>query len=64
MDVFALNDDVAEIDADAEIEPRSGGASAFRFAFSCWISTAQRNASITLWNSTSMPSPIVLTSRP
>jgi hypothetical protein len=37
---------------------------ALRSGIACWTSTAQRIASTTLANSTSMPSPVVLTMRP
>ena len=43
---------------------RSAGTSALRSAMPRWISTAQRTASTTLTNSTSIPSPVVLTMRP
>ena len=43
---------------------RSSGTSALRSAIAAWISTAQRTASTTLANSTSRPSPVVLTMRP
>ena len=59
-DVVVLDDHVAEIDADAELDPRAGGTSALRRAMRRWISTAHCTASATLWNSTSMPSPVVL----
>src|SRR6516225_4665936 len=42
---------------------RSGGAAELRSAMSVWIAAAQRNASTVLANSTSMPSPVVLTTR-
>jgi hypothetical protein len=43
---------------------RSSSISASRSIIARWISTAQRTASTTLWNSTSIPSPAVLTMRP
>ena len=43
---------------------RSGGTPAFRSAIPRCTSTAQRTASTTLGNSTSSPSPVVLTMRP
>ena len=42
----------------------SGGTAVFCSAMPRWISTAQRAASTALANSTSMPSPVVLTMRP
>ena len=63
-DVVAVDDDVADIDADAELDPVSCGTSAFCAAMPRWTSTAQRTASTALANSTSMPSPVVLTMRP
>jgi hypothetical protein len=40
------------------------GMAALRSAMPRWISTAQRTASMTLANSTRIPSPVVLTTRP
>ena len=42
----------------------SSETSALRSTISRWVSTAQRTVSTTLGNSTSMPSPVVLTMRP
>jgi hypothetical protein len=42
----------------------SAGTAAFRSVIAACTSVAQRNASTTLANSTSMPSPVVLTIRP
>ena len=63
-DVVAVDDDVAEIDADAELDALSAGTPALRSAMPRCTSTAQRTASTTLANSTSRPSPVVLTMRP
>ena len=38
--------------------------SRLRRAMRSWKSTAQRNASVTLWNSINIPSPVVLMMRP
>ena len=43
---------------------RAGGTSALRLAIRRWISAAHWTASVTLANSTSMPSPVVLMIRP
>jgi hypothetical protein len=43
---------------------RSGGSEAPLSAIAAWTSAAQRSASTTLANSTSKPSPVVLTMRP
>ena len=43
---------------------RAGATSALRRAMRSWTSTAHWTASVTLWNSTSMPSPVVLMIRP
>ena len=62
---LVVDDDVADIDADAELRSRSlGGTPALRSAIARCTSTAQRTASTTLANSTSTPSPVVLTMRP
>ena len=64
IDVVPSTSDVAEIDADAEFDALVLGQPALRSAMPRWISTAQRTASTTLANSTSRPSPVVLTMRP
>ena len=62
---LAFDHDIAEIDADAKLDPAvSAARSALRSAMPRWTSTAQRTASTTLRNSTSTPSPVVLTMRP
>jgi hypothetical protein len=61
--VPAVNDDVAEVDADAKLDRRPAGTAALRTAISRCTSTAQRTASTTLANSTRIPSPVVLTMR-
>jgi hypothetical protein len=58
--VVLVDDDVAEIDADAELD---AGTLSLRNAISRCSSTAQRTASTTLANSTKSPSPVVLTMR-
>ena len=63
-DVAVLDDDVAQVDADAELDAPVLGTPAFRSAIPRCTSTAQRTASTTLANSTSSPSPVVLTMRP
>ena len=63
-DVVAVDDDVADIDADAELDALVGGTPALRSAMPRCTSTAQRTASTTLANSSSRPSPVVLTMRP
>ena len=63
-DVVVVDDDVADVDADAEFDPIRCGTSALRSAMPRWTSIAQRTASTALANSTSMPSPVVLTMRP
>ena len=60
----ALLDHIAEMDADAEFDARSGGSPALRSAMPLWTSMAQRTASTTLRNSMRMPSPVRLTTRP
>ena len=62
--VVALDDDVAEIDADAELDALGWRKSLLRSAMPRWTVAAQRRASTTLANSTSAPSPISLTMRP
>jgi adenylate cyclase len=53
------------IDPDArDLVMRGSGTSALRSTIARWISTAHRTASTTLENSTSIPSPVVLTMRP
>ena len=64
-DVAVLDDDVAEIDADAKFDaPLCRGRRRCARAIPRCTSTAQRTASTTLANSTSSPSPVVLTMRP
>jgi hypothetical protein len=63
-DIVALDNDVAEIDADAELNALVRRNSLLREAISCCTSIAQRTASTTLANSTRIPSPVVLTMRP
>ena len=62
IDVAVLDDDVAEIDADAKHDaPVVLGTPALRSAMPRCHSIAQRTASTTLVNSTRMPSPVVFT---
>ena len=63
-DVVPVDDDVAEIDADAKLDPRSTGTLGIALGHRRCTSTAQRTASTTLANSTNSPSPVVLTMRP
>ena len=64
-DVVVLDDDIAEIDADAQFDAIVRRRSAHCARPSrCCTAIAQRNASTTLANSTSNPSPVVLTMRP
>ncbi len=64
-DVVALDDDVAEVDADAEGDaPILGYPGCACSAIAVCTSTAQRTALTTLGNSSSRPSPVVLTMRP
>ena len=65
VDVVAIDDDVAEIDADPERDPRVlGEGLTLASAIARWISTAHATASTTLANSTSAPSPMSFTMRP
>ena len=64
VDVVAICYDVVEIKPDAEPNALFLGLAAFRSTIARCTSTAQRTASTTLPNSTSMPSPVVLTMRP
>ena len=64
VDVVAIDDDVAEIDADPERDPRVLGKGSRWLAIERWISTAHATASTTLANSTSAPSPMSFTMRP
>ena len=63
-DVVVLDDDVAEIDADAEFDAPVLGDVVVAVGMPRWISTAHSTALTTLANSTSMPSPVSLTMRP
>ena len=55
-DVVAVDDHVAEIDADAELDALAlCRMPALRSAMPCWTSTAQRTASTTLANSDQQP---------
>jgi hypothetical protein len=63
-DVVVVENDIAEIDANAESMRRSGCTPVLRAAISRCTSTARRTASTTLANSPSRPSPVVLTMRP
>ena len=63
--IVVVDDDVADVNADAKFDPGIlRQTSAFCAAMPRWTSTAQRAASTALANSTSMPSPVVLTMRP
>ena len=64
-DIVVIKDDIADVNADAKLDPllrRDIGCSCP--AIARWISTAQRDPSTTLANSASNPSPVVLTIRP
>jgi hypothetical protein len=63
-DVVALNDDVPEIDPDRKRMRWASSHRASRSIMPRCTSTAQRTASTTRLNSTSMPSSVVLTMRP
>jgi len=63
-DVAILDDDVALMNADAELEAVVCRRAALTGASAVCSSLAQRTASTTLANSTSRPSPVVLTMRP
>ena len=64
-DVVTVDHDVADMDADAELDALVRVRSPIlRSAMPRCTSTAQRTASTTLSNSTSRPSPVVLTRRP
>ena len=58
------DDDLADVDADAILDPFRRGRPSLKAAIRRCISLAQRTASMTLANSISSPSPVVLTSRP
>jgi hypothetical protein len=57
IEVVALDDHIAEIDADAQLDAVVRPDAVFRSGIACCTSTAQRTASTTLANSTSRPSP-------
>jgi hypothetical protein len=59
-----IDDDVAEVDADANCMRSGEGSESFRVARDSWISTAHRTASTELPNSASTLSPAVPTMRP
>ena len=60
-DVVAVDDDIAEVDADPELNPFAVDSSRLRSAIARCTSIAQRKAESALPNSTSIPSPDVLT---
>ena len=62
--VVALDDHVAEIDADAHLKGFGVGRLPSGTLITFWSSTPQRTASTTLPNSASRPSPIDLKTRP
>ena len=62
--VVALNQDIAEMDADAVDDAPGSGMTALRSTISFWIAIAHSTASTTEGNSSSNPSPMVLTMRP
>ena len=61
---IALDDDIADVDPDAEAERINSESVAWRSRNCRWISTAQVTALTALANSTSAPSPMSLTTRP
>ena len=64
-DIVVIDNDVADVDADPKFNPPDLAAQpAFCSAMPRCTSIAQRAASTALANSTSMPSPVVLTIRP
>ena len=63
-DVVGLDDDVADIDADAEADAPVLGLIRLASATPFWIATAHSTASTALPNSTRAPSPVSLTTRP
>ena len=62
--IVVVDDDIADVNADPKLDPEVLRHVGVSLAISRWISTAQRAASTALANSTSMPSPVVLTIRP
>ena len=60
----ALLDDVAHVNADAEVDAAISGTPALRSTMAFCTSMAHRTASTTLRNSTMLPSPVRLTTRP
>jgi hypothetical protein len=60
VEVAALDDHVAEVDADAKLHAVVGPMPAFRSGIASCMSSAQRTAATALANSTSRPSPVVL----
>jgi hypothetical protein len=63
-DVAVLDDDVADIDADAPFDAPICRYSGIPLLTPACTSIAQRKASTTLENSTRSPSPVVFTIRP
>ena len=63
-DVVTFDDDVADVDADTKVDPVIGRTAGIAFGHARCTSTAHRTASTTLGNSSSRPSPVVLTIRP
>ena len=64
VDVVAFDDDIAEIDADAEDDTPIFGFKGVTLGDTALMAAAQRMASTTLANSTSTPSPMTFTTRP
>ena len=64
VDAIAVDDDLADVDADPELEPAPLGQLGVALAEGSWISTAHSTASTTLANSASRLSPGVSTTRP
>src|SRR5215472_5597309 len=64
IEIVALYNHVAEIDADAQFDAAARPDIRVPLGHRLCTATAQRSASTTLANSTSRPSPVVLTMRP
>lgn len=63
-DIIVIDNDVADMNPDRNSIFRSAGTPAFCAVIPRWTWIAQRTASTALANSTSRPSPVVLTMRP
>jgi hypothetical protein len=63
-DIVVLHNDIALMNADTELDAIVARCSDISLIYPVLPWVAQRNASTTLENSTSKPSPVVLTMRP